>query len=314
MNDLSEYRNDPLPDDEIDLKELFLVLWNGKWLISVVTGVAAVLSVAFALSLPNIYVSESILAPRGGEDLGSSLSRNYGGLAALAGVSLPSGSGGGVEIAKQAIFSSSFVEKYLMDDILVELMAVESWDAGNDQLVIDVEVYDIEKNKWVRDVSFPFAPKPHIDEVMQIYKAQVSVSEDKQSGGIITLRTEHLSPRVAQRWNQLIVQEINNFQRQQKIQKADSAIEYLTKQRESNQLIKMDEIFSGLIEEQIKEKMLASVYDNYLFDVIQEPTLPILKSKPSRALICVLGTLLGGMLGLVIVLIRHYADTKQFPG
>ena len=313
MNDLSEYRNDPLPDDEIDLKELFLVLWNGKWLISVVTGVAAVLSVATALYLPNIYVSESILAPRGGEDLGSSLSRNYGGLAALAGVNLPSGSGGGVEIAKQAIFSSSFVEKYLMDDILVELMAVKSWDAANDQLVIDVEVYDIEKEKWVRDVSFPLAPKPHIDEVMKIYKAQVSVSEDKQSG-IITLRTEHLSPRVAQRWNQLIVQQINNFQREQKIQKADSAIEYLTKQRESNQLIKMDEIFSGLIEEQIKEKMLASVYDNYLFDVIQEPTLPILKSKPSRALICVLGTLLGGMLGLVIVLVRHYAGTKQITG
>ena len=123
MTDLSEYRNDPLPDDEIDLKELFFVLWNGKWFISVVTGVAAVLSVAIALYLPNIYVSESILAPRGVEDLGSSLSRNYGGLAALAGVNLPSGSSGEIEIAKQAIFSSSFVEKYLMEDILVELMA-----------------------------------------------------------------------------------------------------------------------------------------------------------------------------------------------
>ena len=73
----------------------------------------------------------------------------------------------------------------------------------------------------------------------------------------------------------------------------------------------MDEIFSGLIEEQIKEKMLASVYDNYLFDVVQEPTLPILKSKPSRALICVLGTLLGGMLGLVIVLVRQYTGSRE---
>ncbi|MDA8663307.1 hypothetical protein N9L73_07355 [Luminiphilus sp.] len=34
------------------------------------------------------------------------------------------------------------------------------------------------------------------------------------------------------------------------------------------------------------------------------------KSKPSRALICVLGTLLGGMLGMVIVLIRHYARSE----
>jgi LPS O-antigen subunit length determinant protein (WzzB/FepE family) len=29
-------------DDEIDLKELFMVLWGGKWLISAITGVAAV--------------------------------------------------------------------------------------------------------------------------------------------------------------------------------------------------------------------------------------------------------------------------------
>ena len=310
MTDLPEYRNDPYPDDEIDLKELFFVLWDGKWLISAVTGFAAVLSVAFALNLPNIYVSESILAPRGGEDLGSSLSRNYSGLAAFAGVNLPNGSGGGIEIAKRAIFSSSFVEKYLMEEILVELMAAESWDALNDELLINAGIYDVEENKWVRDVSFPLVPKPHIDEVMRAYRPHVSVSEDKQTG-IITLQTEHLSPRVAQRWNRLIVQEINNFQRQQKIQKADSAIDYLTKQRESNHLIKMDEIFSSLIEEQIKEKMLASVYDNYLFDVIQEPTLPILKSKPSRSQICILGTLLGGMLGLVIVLARHYAGARQ---
>ena len=64
MTDLSEYRNDLHSDDEIDLKELFFVLWNGKWLISAVTGFAALLSVAFALNLPCLlYTSPS---PRDG--------------------------------------------------------------------------------------------------------------------------------------------------------------------------------------------------------------------------------------------------------
>ena len=130
------------------------MLWNGVAHLSV-TGVAAILSVALLSLYPtSMFLNQSW--PRSGEDLGSSLSAT-GGLAALAGVNLPSGSGGGVVIAKQAIFSSSFVEKYLMDDILVELMAVEAWDAANDQLVIDLEVYDIEKENWVRDVSFPLA-------------------------------------------------------------------------------------------------------------------------------------------------------------
>jgi LPS O-antigen subunit length determinant protein (WzzB/FepE family) len=31
------------------------------------------------------------------------------------------------------------------------------------------------------------------------------------------------------------------------------------------------------------------------------------KSQPKRALICILGTLLGGMLAVLLVLVRHYA-------
>jgi LPS O-antigen subunit length determinant protein (WzzB/FepE family) len=42
-------------DDEIDLRELFSVLWVGKKLIVVITAVFAVVSVVYALSLPNEY-------------------------------------------------------------------------------------------------------------------------------------------------------------------------------------------------------------------------------------------------------------------
>ena len=51
-------------DDEIDLRELFLVLWEGKALITIVTGLAAMVSVVVALSMPNIYQSTAILAPK----------------------------------------------------------------------------------------------------------------------------------------------------------------------------------------------------------------------------------------------------------
>ena len=51
-------------DDEIDLRELFLVLWEGKVLITMVTGLASIVSVVVALSMPNIYQSTAILAPK----------------------------------------------------------------------------------------------------------------------------------------------------------------------------------------------------------------------------------------------------------
>ena len=297
-------------DDEIELKELFLVLWEGKYLIGLVTSIAAMLSVVSALMLPNIYSSVSVLVPKDSDSGTGQIARSYGGIAALAGVALPSGGSGDAQLAKQAISSVTFVENYLMDEILVELMAVEKWDPSKDRLEIDPDLYDVKKNLWVRAVSFPFSPRPHVDEAMMVYRNHVQVSEDKETGAL-TLTVKHLSPSVAQKWNRLIIKGVNDFLRTRKISDADAAIAYLTEQRATSQLVKMDDIFSGLIEEQTKKKMLASVHENYLFDVIQSPTRPIFKSEPRRALICVLGTLLGGMLALVLCLLDHYLyDTK----
>ena len=292
-------------DDDIDLKELFLVLWEGKYLIGALTSVAAVLSVIFALQLPNIYSSVSVLVPKGGDSGGGQLARSYSGIAALAGVALPSGGSGDAQLAKQAISSVTFVENYLMDEILVELMAVQEWKAREDEIEINPGLYDVKKGRWVRDVSFPFSPKPHVDEVMRVYSNHVQVSEDKQRGAL-TLTVKHLSPSIAQKWNYLIIEKVNDFLRTRKVSDADAAIAYLAEQRAINQLVKMDDVFSNLIEEQTKAKMLASVHKNYLFDVIQSPTRPILKSEPRRALICVLGSLLGGLLAIILCLLDYY--------
>jgi len=245
------------------------------------------------------------LVPKGGNSGAGQLARNYGGIAALAGVALPSGGSGDAELAKQAISSVTFVENYLMDEILVELMAAVGWEPSTDTLKIDPDLYDIKTEMWVRDVSLPFSSKPHVDEVMKVYSNQVLISEDRETGAL-TLTVKHLSPSVAQKWNRLIIEKVNDFLRKRKISDADAAIAYLTEQRSTSQLVKMDDVFSSLIEEQTKEKMLASVHENYLFDVIQAPTRPILKSEPSRALICVLGTLLGGMLAIVLCLLDNY--------
>ena len=50
-------------DDEIDLRQLFVTLWAGKWLILAMTIVFTAGGVAYALSKPNIYQSSVLLAP-----------------------------------------------------------------------------------------------------------------------------------------------------------------------------------------------------------------------------------------------------------
>jgi uncharacterized protein involved in exopolysaccharide biosynthesis len=310
--------NDPLlqspyADDEIDLKELFVVLWRGKGLISVVTGLAATISVVVALSLPNIYTASALLAPAesGGGGL-SGLMKQYGGLASLAGVSLPGGEEGsraqlGMQLMKSRAFIGDFVERR---DILPELMAVESWDGGSGDIVFNSDDYEAATKTWVRDVDLPKQPTPSLLEAHEEFMDILGVSEDKQTG-YVTVSIDHESPVVAAQWVNWLIEDVNAAVKEQDVSEAEKSIKYLKQQVVSTSLADLQAMFFELIQSQTETVMLAEVRPEYVFKTIDPAVVPEEKSKPSRALICVLGTLLGGMLGVVIVLIRHYARSES---
>ena len=68
----------------------------------------------------------------------------------------------------------------------------------------------------------------------------------------------------------------------------------------------MRNLFYELIQSQTETMMLANVREEYVFKTIDPATVPEFKSEPKRALICILGTFLGGFLALIYVLVRHY--------
>ena len=312
MNEVSQ---NPEVDmgDEIDLKELFSVLWDAKGLISAITGIAATISVVVALSLPNIYTASALLAPA--ESSGSGLTglmKQYGGLASLAGVSLPGGEEGsraqlGMQLMKSRAFIGDFVERR---DILPELMAVESWDPGSGDVVFDPESYDTASKTWVRDVEPPKVAKPSAQKAHKAFAEVLGVSEDKQTG-YVTVSIDHQSPVVAAQWVNWLVEDVNAAVRAQDVAEAEKSIEYLKQQVANTSLTDLQTMFFELIQSQTETVMLAEVRPEYVFKTIDPAVIPEERSKPSRALICVLGTLLGGMPGIVIVLIRHYARLES---
>ena len=97
---------------------------------------------------------------------------------------------------------------------------------------------------------------------------------------------------------------------ERQVARASRNIDYLEAQIAKTSIAEMREVFYTIVEEQTKNKMVAEASPEYAFVAVGPSMVPEEKSKPSRALICVLGTLLGGMLGVVIVLIRHYAFSE----
>ena len=295
-------------DDEIDLKELFLVLWNDKKVIVQITVVAAAISVVFALSQPNIYESKALLAPKteGGSGGLSAMAAQYGGLASLAGISLPGGGDNKSLVAQEKMKSLDFFTKQIYEQVLPSLMALDSWDSSTGAVVFDDDIYDAKTKTWVREADPPRKSKPSAQEAFEEFDKIFSVSED-QASGFVSLSMKHESPVIAEAWLSLVIYRINEDIREKEILEAEQSVLFLEGQREQTSLVSLDEVFASLIEEQTKTIMLANASKDYVFEVIEPPVVPELKSEPKRALICVLGTLLGGMLAVLFVLVRHYS-------
>jgi LPS O-antigen subunit length determinant protein (WzzB/FepE family) len=298
-------------DDEIDLRELFSVLWAGKKVIVAITGLFAAAAVVYALSIANEYKASIVIAPAQQEGGGlSGALGQLGGLASLAGVSLGGGGGSEAAVAQEIMQSWGFVEQFIVNNELeVEVFAAEGWNKTSNVLTIDSDLYDKDSNKWLIDEDGQLRA-PTSWELYEAFSKRLSVSEDKKSG-LTSVSIEYFSPIVAKNWVDLYVAAINEHMRQRKLSQVNSNIEYLQAQIEKTSIAEMREVFYQIIEEQVKNKMLAEASPEYAFVTVSPSMVPEEKSKPKRALMCILGTLLGGMLSVLYVLLRHYASNKK---
>ena len=298
-------------NDEIDLRELFSVIWQGKWIIIAVTALFAVVSVFYALSLPNIYKSEALLAPAS-EQKGVGLSGQLGGLAALAGVDL--GSGASVDktaLALEIVKSRDFLGRFIEHRIKLEdLMAVENWDLTTDTLIYDKKIYNPDTKQWLREEKPPRQAKPSVQEAYKELSEILVVNQDKATS-MVKLSIEHQSPYVAQSWVQMLITDLNQEMKSRDIDEAEKSIAYLQQQISQTNIADLRTALYSLVEEQTKTLMLANVRDEYALKIIDMPIVPEDKAGPARALICLIITFLGGFIGIMLVLGRAFLSNKE---
>lgn len=290
-------------DDEIDLRELFRAIWQGKWIIIATTFVFAVAAVFYALSLPNIYKSEALLAPAA-EQKSAGLSGQLGGLAALAGVNLGSGAGVdktvlAIEILKSRDFIGRFIEKH---DLLIELMAVKDWNIGKAEFTYDPELFDVSAGKWVRDVSPPKNVVPSYQEAHSAFRKIMKVSQDNDTG-MVKLSIEHYSPILARDIVRDLITDINFEMRQRDIEEARRSIVFIQKEINETRLADVKASLFSLIEEQTKTLMLANVREEYAFRIVDPALVPEEKSGPKRAVIVIMIVLFSSFISILVVVI-----------
>ena len=298
-------------DDEIDIKELFIILFKNKWLVLSFTVIAAIASVFYSLSLPNIYQSKTILVATQSSNNSSSAMQSYSGLANLAGISLPSSSSESNALqAIKKVNSLSFFENNVMPNIfLPDLMAVKSWSPKTNTLNLDKNIFDESKGIWTRKYTYPKKLIPSPQESFQTFKEHFSISHDMESG-FVTLTVEHQSPHIAKQWANLVVDEINSFYREKDKSEAVKSINFLNQQITKTNLAEVKLVIASLLQQETQKLMLTEANEAYVYEYLDPPAVMERKSKPQRDVICIIGTFLGGLLASLIAFARHYFFRK----
>lgn len=291
--------------DEIDLREIWNTVWAGKKIIIVVSLIFALVAIVISLRLPNVYKAEVLLAPATKDDQGSlaNIAGQFGGLASLAGISI---GGSGVdkatlalEILKSRVFLTEFIRKFELE---VPLMAADGWDFQKKRWIINTDAYDPDLGKWIRDVKFPYKPEPSDQELYEVFiKKHITVNQDKKTG-MTVVQISSMSPDFAKDWLDKLIFSLNDKMKSRDIQEAQNSIDYLNQQLNKTELTELKQIFYQLIEQQTKTIMLANVRREYVFQIVDPPVVPEIKSSPKRALICLLAVVLGVMVGVILVL------------
>lgn len=285
----------------LDLLDLYKILKKRIILISTLVTLSAIFSIFYSLSFQNTYKSNALL-----QILDNNDSLNKSGLssyASIVGINLDNSSDLSSLIV-ETIKSRDFFSKISLDPIVLgNLMAAKSFDTSEKKIIYNEAIFDINKKKWIEK-------KPSEIRSFNHFENKLEIGIDKDSG-FIKISFEHISPIFAKEIIEIIIEEVNLFFKKKDYEESTIAIEFLQNKLLSTQIMEMKQSISKLIPGQIEAQMKSEMREDYVLSYIETPFVPEDKAGPNRALICILGTLVGFLFSLLYVLATHYLSQRR---
>jgi len=252
------------------------------------TIIVAILSLNYAISLPNIYSAEAVLVPSKQADRGSgsSLGASGSNIAELVGLS-GSSSSDRTSKSLKILESKDFFSNYYNDFYyLSRLYAVDSYDKSTNKIIFDREKIDVEKKQWIA------GKKPTFEAAHTNFLGVLSIDYDRLDG-FITLTMDHQSPEFAKTWLETIILDLNNLVKSIETVEAQNSSDYLVNQLSDNDVLQLNSIFSAMLIEAYETLMLSEISDQFALSYIDKPRVPQRKSKPSRAFVSIFLFIIG---------------------
>ena len=285
-----------LEEDEIDLRELWETILKGKKIIALICVVVVSLTFVYALKIPNVYTSKTILIPTS-EDGGSALA-GLGGLAAMAGISI----GGGASMSPDTAFNSLLNNYTFMQEFVVKNQILEHYhNPKEDENYVFALGF-----RGFYELFKSTADKENIDDevfkIVKKIKLNMSISSDNNSGLITVSYSD--SNRV---YPPLIIdaflRDASAYLVQNNLNIIDKKLKYFSTEMQNADGFELRRSLSSMISKIVEEKVIMKSKEYYQCDVltVANPAYIKDKSKPKRGLILVVSFITSIILGIFLV-------------
>lgn len=288
-----------IDNSEFNLQSLVQIVSQRKRVVATCLILCTVGFTVAAFIVTPVYRSVAILMPASSERapagvFGSALGQ-LGGLASIAGINIGSADAETVE-SLAVIRSRQFTEKFIQDNDILPKLFPSQWDAH--------------KKKWaVDDYERPTFAKGSL----RFHKKICDIIQDKKAG-VVIIQIDWKNRFEAAAWANELVQRLNREMRSREIIKADASIGYLEKELKNTTDIGTQQAINRLIETQIRQRMLATVSQQYSFRVI-DPALPADVDDPifpKKYLFFILGPLSGvALASLCLLLLSMFTNRAK---
>ena len=293
-------------EDEIDIRELFSVLWRGKYFVIIFTIISLAVGSLNLRNLSSLYSVSILLAPVQEEQSTPNFG-NLGGLASLAGISLPSGSAS--DFAKYEIMLKTQEISTLVfkEQNLIQALFSNEWD--NSQQIFR----EPKQNKktliknYVKEVLTGRPPteytEPNPAKLTVFIDRNIRIILDKKTQ-YLNLSAESSNPELLTKLLVSMIKNTDELFKKKFIKQANDAVQFYQIKISKARSQEHREILATLIAKEERKLLLATRDGPFVAEILTGPNISVYPSSPKPSLILALSILLGGFLSCGLLLIR----------
>ena len=300
-------------EDEIDLRELFSVLWRGKYFIIIFTVISLAAGSLYLRNISSKYKVSILLAPVQEEQTTPDFV-SLGGLASLAGISLPTGSASDFskyEIMLKTPEISTLV--FTEQNLIQELFSVE-WD--NSQQIFrepNQNRKTLIKN-YVKELLTGQPPKEYIEpnpaRLTEFIGGSIRISVDKKTQ-YLNLSAESSNPKLLTKLLVSMIKNTDELFKKKFLKQANDAVQFYQIKISKARSQEHREILATLIAKEERKLLLATRGGPFVAEILTGPNTSLNPTSPKVSLILALSILLGGFLSCGLLLIRSFRSKNH---